>query len=321
MKKDVIAGAFFTLFALFLSSNNILAQSFSYELLGNYQIVSDIPDTVKFTPHLSAGFEFCRFEFDLSSEEIDDLTYVFSSVTDSIEVSMIFVATGGDCSSDTEPTLDTTIRKIDPKQAHYTVDFDNEFHGLATLKRVLRSSLNIESNVVENIGDHRFFWVFDEKMIPVPEAEFDSNDPSLGQYPNIYYTFPNGGNYFVTLKVIDIKTPLDTAVFSRNILLAPVFGTDKIDFTSLPNVFSPNGDNENDFFEVVASGTTTLSFKVFARTGALIYQHEGSVIKWDGKNSLGKEVPTGVYYYIIEDIGEKNYNPANGFFHLFRGEK
>jgi len=89
---------------------------------------------------------------------------------------------------------------------------------------------------------------------------------------------------------------------------------------TIPNVFTPNGDGVCDFFEVTTTGTSMLVFKVFTRTGALVYQTKTSYIKWDGKNEDGKELPEGIYYYIIEDTN-KNYENAKGFLYIFRGKK
>jgi gliding motility-associated-like protein len=143
-------------------------------------------------------------------------------------------------------------------------------------------------------------------------------DPSLGQYPNVYYTFPDGGAYEISLKVFDISAPLDTAAYTKIIELLPVFGNDRVDFENIPNVFTPGGAN-NNYFKVETAGTNKLSFKVFSRTGALVYEYEGNIIKWDGNNYYGNELPQGIYYYILEDIStEKRYNPAKGFFYIYR---
>jgi hypothetical protein len=39
----------------------------------------------------------------------------------------------------------------------------------------------------------------------------------------------------------------------------------------LPNVFSPNGDEVNDFFEVTTPGDYIYTFRVFTRNGLLVY--------------------------------------------------
>lgn len=306
-----------TLLILSLGSINLSAQSLTYTLIGQYESASDTPDTLAFTPHLPNGFEFCKFEFDVTAETlVTNEIYVFEEGHESIGVTLYYIATGGSCN--TPADLLTQTITIYPKRAHFDISFDKELNDLATFKRVLESSQDIQENSIEMLGNLRFIWDFDEKMVPIPEVDFDPADPSLGQYPNVYYTFPDGGAYEITLKVIDITAPLDTAAYTKIIELLPVFGNNTVDFTDIPNVFTPDGSN-NNFFMVETAGTNKLSFKVFSRTGALVYEYEGNIIKWDGKNYYGQPLPQGIYYYILEDIStEKRYNPAKGFFYIYR---
>jgi gliding motility-associated-like protein len=242
--------------------------------------------------------------------------FAFADDHDAIIATIYYIAAGNDCSNAADVlTYNTTIY---PKRAHFNIAFDKELGSLATFKRVLRSTLDISENSIEMLGNLRFFWDFDDKMIPAPEVGFDPSDPTLGQYPNVYYTFPDGGAYEITLKVVDITTPLDTAAYTKIVQLHPVFGNDRVDFENIPNVFTPGGTN-NNYFKVETAGTNKLSFKVFSRTGALVYEYEGNVIKWDGKNYYGQDLPQGIYYYLLDDISaQKRYNPAKGFFYIYR---
>jgi gliding motility-associated-like protein len=93
----------------------------------------------------------------------------------------------------------------------------------------------------------------------------------------------------------------------------------KLDLTNIPEFFTPNGDNVNDYFELSVAAPAQLSFMVFSRTGAMVFQQDVNTIKWDGTNYNGKELTDGVYYYVIEDRGGV-YNSVKGFFYIFRGK-
>lgn len=93
----------------------------------------------------------------------------------------------------------------------------------------------------------------------------------------------------------------------------------KQDLSNIPEFFTPNGDNVNDYFELVVAAPAQLSFMVFSRTGAMVFQQDANTIKWDGTNYNGKELTDGVYYYVIEDKGGV-YNSVKGFFYIFRGK-
>lgn len=65
----------------------------------------------------------------------------------------------------------------------------------------------------------------------------------------------------------------------------------------IPNVFTPNGDGNNDVFYIFAqSGVRVLEFQVFNRIGEIV--HAGAY-PWDG-NYKGKPSPPGVYVYLFK---------------------
>jgi gliding motility-associated-like protein len=90
------------------------------------------------------------------------------------------------------------------------------------------------------------------------------------------------------------------------------------DKLEVPNVFTPNGDQINDYFEVTTDGTTVYEFSVFTRTGTRIYYSHSPRIFWDGNSLDGKELKEGVYYYVIEEEGGSDPFEHTGFMHLFR---
>ena len=86
----------------------------------------------------------------------------------------------------------------------------------------------------------------------------------------------------------------------------------------VPNVFTPNGDDINDYFEVTTDGTTVYEFTVYTRIGTKIYHTLSPRIFWDGKSIGGDELSEGVYYYVIEEVGDSEPFENAGFIHLFR---
>ena len=86
----------------------------------------------------------------------------------------------------------------------------------------------------------------------------------------------------------------------------------------VPNVFTPNGDQVNDYFEVTTDGVTVYELTFFTRTGTRIYHSRSPRIFWDGRSLEGKELPEGIYYYVIEEVGASEPFEKAGFIHLFR---
>lgn len=74
----------------------------------------------------------------------------------------------------------------------------------------------------------------------------------------------------------------------------------------LPNLFSPDGNEINDYFTPIEQPGTELFFrdiesvdmKIFNRWGDLVFETTEPEIRWNGKrNNDGQEVPDGVYFY------------------------
>ena len=79
-----------------------------------------------------------------------------------------------------------------------------------------------------------------------------------------------------------------------NVLQSPV----------VPNAFTPNGDGVNDTWDIKYLDTQpNCTVDIFNRYGEKVYTSVGYPVPWDGRYK-GKELPTGVYYYII--------NPKSG---------
>jgi gliding motility-associated-like protein len=87
---------------------------------------------------------------------------------------------------------------------------------------------------------------------------------------------------------------------------------------AIPNVFTPNGDGINDYFEVETNGVTVYEFSVFTRTGTRIYYSLSPRIFWDGKSNGGLDLKEGVYYYVIEATEDPEPFEGAGFMHLLR---
>jgi len=77
------------------------------------------------------------------------------------------------------------------------------------------------------------------------------------------------------------------------------------DWVEMYNVFSPNGDQTNDFF-IFMDNHAIQEFKVvvYNRWGKKIYEWSDPKIGWDGTNKFGDPVKDGVYYYSMTALGE-----------------
>lgn len=69
---------------------------------------------------------------------------------------------------------------------------------------------------------------------------------------------------------------------------------------ALPNAFTPNADNKNDFFRPIFNcPTAQYSLKIFNRYGQEIFTTDNPMDKWEGKIN-GRDAELGVYYYLLK---------------------
>lgn len=87
---------------------------------------------------------------------------------------------------------------------------------------------------------------------------------------------------------------------------------DSCNFYEIPNVFTPNGDDINDWLKAKTSGLVEkVDFKLFNRYGVLIFQTEEPKLNWDGTYK-GKIVSPGVYFYQC-DVFERRISGLEQF--------
>jgi gliding motility-associated-like protein len=142
-------------------------------------------------------------------------------------------------------------------------------------------------------------WYFDD-------ASSGNLNTSTETNPNHVYN--NTGNYCIVL-IASLNNCRDTISKCIDVLSDP-----KI---IIPNLFTPNGDGINDLFLVTADGITQFEIQFFDRWGELVFNSKSINVSWDGKNSNGKKVSDGVYYYIVTYTDFKNQTKTlTGFLSL-----
>lgn len=118
-------------------------------------------------------------------------------------------------------------------------------------------------------------------------------------------------------------TAIDT--FNNESLSSDTLCVDNCPYYELPNIFTPNNDKQNDFFEPLPKWKfiESIDLKIFNRWGALVYTTTDPAILWDGLNNVSNQYcPDGVYYYIckINEIHLKGIvsREVSGYAHMYR---
>ena len=77
----------------------------------------------------------------------------------------------------------------------------------------------------------------------------------------------------------------------------------------IPQGFSPNGDGDNDRFEVTGMMAYPGSnFSVFNRWGQKVYENDSYANEWDGSSRTGQPLPNDTYFYVLNLTGDRAYN-------------
>ncbi|MCK9255287.1 MAG: gliding motility-associated C-terminal domain-containing protein [Bacteroidales bacterium] len=134
----------------------------------------------------------------------------------------------------------------------------------------------------------------------------------------VEHTYTKGGCYepFLIVMNRDLLECRDTAWLDECI---PVDEASEIE---VPNIFSPNGDGINDFFQVKAKTLKEFNGIITNRWGRQVYEWtdwETYEAGWDGNIGGGSKAAPGVYYYTIRAEGyDGQIYELYGALHLMR---
>ena len=198
------------------------------------------------------------------------------------------------------PTTTTTYTVIIPDQCAGPISFDYtvviDESGLSDIGFDTISSPTYDGlSVVYNISDSsniNFYWVF-------------SNGDTI---TNNYVTkvFDYGLNHSATLVILDSNNCKNELTYN---IKALEFEDYFIISDSTANIFTPNKDGINDYFEIKLNDEikTCAEFKIYNRWGQLQYFSSKSSLFWDGNNNAGVGVPSGTYFYTVT-VSNKSLN-------------
>jgi gliding motility-associated-like protein len=70
------------------------------------------------------------------------------------------------------------------------------------------------------------------------------------------------------------------------------------------SIFTPNGDGFHDQFEVEGHGVQNFNIRIMNRSGNVVFESTDINFKWNGNNRFGEPSPSGVYFFVIEAVGQ-----------------
>lgn len=109
--------------------------------------------------------------------------------------------------------------------------------------------------------------------------------------------FPDTGLYQVSLMAVHENGCRDTMI--RPVDIEPIV------IYSVPNAFTPNGDDVNEEFKGIGvfAGMREFEMQVFDRWGNLIFSSRDPDEGWNGMVAgTGKKAPPGLYVYLVRYV-------------------
>ena len=120
---------------------------------------------------------------------------------------------------------------------------------------------------------------------------------------NMRYTFSNPGQYRVVSYVMNRFCPCqdpDDGDCERDSTQVDISVPESQ--LMVPNVFTPNGDGQNDEFRVLYRSLREYHIWVYNRWGKLVYESTDPAKGWDGMIG-NRPAAEGAYYYVIRAMG------------------
>jgi gliding motility-associated-like protein len=121
---------------------------------------------------------------------------------------------------------------------------------------------------------------FTNKSIGVEEFFWDFGDGSTSTEDNPVHEYQEEGTYTVSINIVN-----DICSDIKEITLP-------LRFFFIPNVFTPNDDNVNEYFEIITNVPVRLA--IYNRWGKEIYKNADYKNEWRADGH-----PSGVYYYDV----------------------
>lgn len=145
---------------------------------------------------------------------------------------------------------------------------------------------------------------------------WDMDNGDIFYSDSISYTYTTPGIYVVSLTAYDrqcnhVETISDSVIFLGDIISEAI----------VPNVFTPNGDGENDVLKIPGIDPTADFYMIiYNRWGRKVFESENNGTFWDGTINGGAKAADGVYFYIVKyrDICTDEDKMENGHVNLIR---
>lgn len=141
----------------------------------------------------------------------------------------------------------------------------------------------------------------------------DGTDPTSNNSTDFSHSYPTetGGTYEILL--VTTNGPCSDSSTAIITIISP-----DPEYV-IPNIFTPNGDGQNDMFKLQdVTNVKEIDIVILNRWGNVVFESDDINFEWNGKvKNDGGECSEGVYFYKINFTGlNKNTSLESGYLHL-----
>ncbi|MFT4536897.1 MAG: gliding motility-associated-like protein, partial [Saprospiraceae bacterium] len=174
-----------------------------------------------------------------------------------------------------------------------------------------KTSVNVPVEAFQVVANIAF-----DSLLCIGKADFFNSADTFGLDLNYDWDFGNGetstnseetvtyqtnGEYSITLSVADSNSGCSDS----DMVVINIGNT-----LQIPNLFSPNNDDHNDFFDLIVEEicrdmVIPEVFKVYNRWGNLMYDNGVPLEGWNGRLGSGDTAPAEIYTYVIKVAGNE----------------
>jgi hypothetical protein len=163
------------------------------------------------------------------------------------------------------------------------------------------------------VDEDQLRWLFIPQADRASAYHWDFGDGTVSDELAGAHSFEEEGNYEVTLTVTDRKGNTISSSSELDVRRPGVFNP--------VNVFTPNGDLRNDFFDPLENAyniTRLDEIMIFDQRGNLVIRGS-SPFTWDGRSDSGENCTEGVYRYVLNGTDTRGFPiKKTGMVQLFR---